>query len=294
MTAMTITRAQEYTLSNREFAFLCDFTYNNSGIVLDERKREMVYRRLMRRIRELRLDSFSQYCDFLKRKDNEESTHFINAITTNLTSFFREQHHFDYLVNCFLPSHYQQCKHKKLRLWSAGCSTGEEPYSIAISVLQSLKSEPSVWDTKILATDLDSEVLSVASQGIYDLERIAGLDNATKKAWFYKNNCEQNAQVRVSPQLQSLIRFKQLNLLQTWPMQGPFDVIFCRNVMIYFDRQTQDQLVQRFLRILRPGGVLFLGHSESVSNNGAGFDSLGKTIYTKPMLTATGEASEQH
>lgn len=280
MSAAASERALEHTLSNSEFTFICDFVYKTAGIVLDERKREMVYRRLMRRTRDLRLPSFSAYCQELKNGDTDESRHFINAITTNLTSFFREQHHFDYLENTFLND-YKNNDNARLRIWSAGCSTGEEPYSAAICLMKTLGPTLSQCDAKILATDLDSNVIATAKRGVYDASRIEALPDSIKKQWFHKGKGDNNKQVKVSPKLQNIITFKQLNLLQPWPIKGPFDVIFCRNVIIYFDKPTQEKLIPRFLDLLRPGGILFLGHSENISVCKKSLRTLGRTGYQK-------------
>lgn len=281
MTAIPKERAQEYTLSSSEFNFICNFVYQEAGIVLDERKREMVYRRLMRRTRELKTPSFSAYCQLLQQGDGDEARNFINAITTNLTSFFREQHHFDYLADTFFPAYKKANSASRLRIWSAGCSTGEEPYSIAITLMQTLGMDLSPWDVKILATDLDSDVIAKADRGVYDIDRIQALPYDIKHQWFYKGKGDNEDQVKVSEKLQQLITFKQLNLLQPWPLQGPFDVIFCRNVIIYFDKPTQEKLIRRLLDLLRPGGVLFLGHSENINICRQSFKTLGRTSYLK-------------
>lgn len=281
-------RSEAHQLSNRDFKFICKLVYNNTGIVLGEHKRVMVYRRLMRRTRELKISSFAEYCRFLEDTGNGELPNFINAITTNLTSFFRESHHFDYLRSHFLPHHMAQFgESRRLRIWSAGCSTGEEPYSLAITLCQAFESRLAGWDAKILATDLDTSVLETAGQGIYKTERIADLPKSLQKRWFRRGKGERESLVKVNPMLKKLITFKQLNLQGEWPMRGPFDVIMCRNVLIYFDRATQQELVQRYAELLRPGGVLILGHSESVAKGFRDFQMVGRTIFLKN--TAVGE-----
>lgn len=243
----------------------------------------MLYRRLMRRTRELKLTSFSAYCNLLKAEDAEELPKFINAITTNLTSFFRENHHFDYLRDHFLPSCLASGHSKRLRIWSAGCSTGEEPYSIAITLHESLGTQLANLDAKILATDLDSDVVATGAQGVYRMDRIKDLSAERQKKWFSKGSGDNDGFVKVSPALRQLITFKQLNLLQNWPMQGPFDIIFCRNVVIYFDKPTQQQLFSRYFDLLRPGGMLILGHSENLASQQKFFRMLGKTMFQKPL-----------
>jgi chemotaxis protein methyltransferase CheR len=275
-------RPAEYSLSDSQFKFICDKVYDTTGIVLDERKREMVYRRLMRRTRQLNLPSFDAYCKLLQDGSGEELPNFTNAITTNLTSFFRESHHFDYLTEKFLPHHADKYRHThRLRIWSAACSTGEEAYSLAITLLNSPVDFTLNWDVKILATDLDTDVLSKAKTGIYSDDRIENLPRPMIKKWFRKGTGSRLNQVKVSPDLANLITFKQLNLLHQWPMQGPFDVVVCRNVLIYFDKPTQEKLIHRFHQVLRPGGLLILGHSESLSKSQTEFKLMGRTVFEK-------------
>lgn len=291
MSELTVAqRPEEHSLSKAQFKFICTMVYDTTGIVLDERKREMVYRRLMRRTRQLQLPSFDAYCQLLKKDAHTELPSFINAITTNLTSFFRESHHFDYIANTFLPDHTKKyCHTNRIRIWSAACSTGEEPYSLAISLLDAQPDLASKWDVKILATDLDTDVLAKARSGIYTDDRVEGLDKAMVKKWFTKGRGSNENKVRVSPKLAELITFKQLNLLEQWPMRGPFDVIICRNVLIYFDKKTQEKLTKRYYEMLRPGGILILGHSESLSKTQTQYKLLGRTIFEKKSIPAREE-----
>jgi len=279
-------RSANYTLSDREFDFICKLVYGSTGIVLDERKREMVYRRLMRRTRELGLESFSAYCKLLKTDEASELPNFTNAITTNLTSFFRESHHFDYLLDVVLPDMLEKRRResdaKRLRIWSSACSTGEEPYSTAITLLEALGSGINSWDARILATDLDSDVVATGKAGIYTEERIKDLNSSLKRRWFHRGTGDNQGYVKVDRELSNLVTFKSLNLLHDWPIQGPFDVIFCRNVLIYFDKATQVKLIPRYFDLLRPGGVLFLGHSENMPKEISKFEFLGKTIFRRP------------
>lgn len=273
-------------LSDKEFSFICKLVYDASGIVLDERKREMLYRRLRKRTKELSLASFSEYCVLLKNNGSVEMPSFINSITTNLTSFYREPHHFDFLAQKVIPRIVSQSRRsqdsKKLRIWSSACSTGEEAYSIAITLSETMGAELANWDARILATDLDSDVVATANSGVYASERIKDLDKAVRTRWFKYGTGENSDLVKVHPDLNSLITFKQLNLLHTWPFSGLFDVIFCRNVLIYFDKETQAKLIPRYFDLLKPGGILFLGHSESIAKGVSDFEFCGKTIFKKP------------
>ena len=275
-------RSARHSLSEAEFRFICKLVYDQTGIVLDERKREMLYRRLMRRIREIKLDSFSAYCDLLEANDENELPQFINAITTNLTSFFREIHHFNYLREQYLPKLINDAgNHRRLRIWSAGCSTGEEPYTIAITLMETMGAQLSGWDAKILATDLDSDVVATGSAGIYRADRIEDLSTERQQKWFQCGKGNNAGYIKVNPKLRELITFKQLNLLHEWPMKGPFDIIFCRNVVIYFDKPTQAKLFSRYHGLLKPGGLLILGHSENLNQNAHMFGHIGKTMFLK-------------
>ncbi|MBA6253177.1 MULTISPECIES: protein-glutamate O-methyltransferase CheR [unclassified Colwellia] len=276
-------RDKAFQLSGDNFDYLCQFVYDTAGIVLNASKKEMVYRRLTRIIRERKLPSFTAYCNLLKTDTEKEQDYFINAITTNLTSFFREQHHFDYMTQDELPKLLgNRLSHdKRLRIWSSASSTGEEPYSIAIMVLEAMKSQLSQWDVKILATDIDSNVLAVAKEGTYDERRIEDVPRKFKEKYFTKGIGINESKVKVGKQLQALITFKKLNLLHEWPMKGPFDIIFCRNVIIYFDKKTQQELFARYYEMLAPGGLLILGHSENLGQYQQHFESVGRTIFRK-------------
>jgi len=281
-------RDQSYSLSNEDFDFICQYTYELTGIVLSQKKREMVYRRLTRIIRERKFPSFTAYCDLLKKNPVQEQSYFVNKITTNLTSFYREPHHFDYLTEHELPrlmaNKVKQANGKKrLRIWSSASSTGEEPYSIAMTVLESLQAELSIWDIKLLATDIDSNVLSVGKAGVYEYRKIESIDEKYKAKYFKRGAGSNENNVRVTKELNNLITFKQLNLLHDWPIKGPFDVIFCRNVIIYFDKTTQQDLFTRYYDMLAPGGLLMLGHSENLGAYQQHFDNVGRTIFRKPL-----------
>lgn len=274
------------TAKQREFEFTWDdfealrtLSNRHSGIVVSDEKFDMFYSRLAKRIRSLGLRNFREYCDLLENDPGEEFGQFINAVTTNLTSFFRENHHFEYLSVKLLPHLLQQnAQSRRIRVWSAGCSTGEEPYSIAMTLGEKI---PADWDVKILATDLDTNVLATAAKGVYSEDRTNGITPARAKNWLMKGRGKYHGNIRMHPDLQSMIRFKQLNLMGDWPMQGPFDLIFCRNVLIYFDKDTKQKLIDRYAEILRNGGHLFVGHSESLYQITSRFALIGNTIYRK-------------
>ncbi len=276
-------RDDAFKLSKEDFSFICQFVYDIAGIVLNASKREMVYRRLTRIIRDRELPSFTAYCQLLKTEPENEKDYFINSITTNLTSFFREQHHFDYMMQHEIPKLIKNSltHHKRLRIWSSASSTGEEPYSIAITILETMKNQLSQWDAKILATDIDSNVLAIGKNGVYDERRIEDLPKNITRKYFHKGVGSNENKVKVDKKLQDIITFKQLNLLHDWPMKGPFDIIFCRNVIIYFDKKTQQELFARYYDMLTPGGLLILGHSENLGQYQAHFENVGRTIFRK-------------
>ncbi len=274
-------KQREFAFSEQNFQNLRQIVHDHTGIFLTEAKRELVYSRLSRRLRKLNLPSFDAYCELLKKENSTELTDFINAITTNLTSFFREAHHFEYLANTVLPGLMERRRQTpRIRIWSAGCSTGEEPYTIAITLKEAM---PRIedWDVRILATDLDSNVLAHAESGIYSQERIEGLSRERITRWFKKGTGNNAGKVRVASELRDLITFRQLNLMHEWPMKGPFDIIFCRNVVIYFDKDTQRALFDRYANLLDPEGYLFVGHSESLFKVTDRFQLIGKTVYER-------------
>ncbi|CCD96912.1 Chemotaxis protein methyltransferase [Bradyrhizobium sp. ORS 375] len=267
---------EEFALQDREFHKLSKLVMDTAGIVLSERKRAFIHGRLGRRLRALGMNSFSQYCKLLETDAGDDELHnFINAVTTNHTSFFRESHHFEYLARTILPAIVAGHR-RRLRIWSAGCSTGEEPHSIAMTLL-SCEQLLSGWDVKILATDLDTNVLAHASQGVYDFERAEGIPETFRKRFVtLRGN-----QAVMKDEVRELISFGHLNLLGPWPMSGPFDVIFCRNVVIYFDQDTQRRLFDRYAEMLKPDGWLIIGHSENLLNISDRFDLIGRTIYRR-------------
>ena len=272
---------REFNFSDKDFENIRKFVKAETGITLSDAKKNMVYGRLSRRLRALDMSSFKQYFEMVSQGESDEKGNFVNAITTNLTSFFREEHHFDFLKSTVVPEILRKnSETRKIRIWSAGCSTGEEPYSLSIALHEAIPDIEN-WDIRILATDLDTNVLEHCRRGVYDIERISGLSKQRKSSWFLKGKGNLDGSVKVDARLQSLITFKQLNLMQEWPMKGPFDFMFCRNVVIYFDKPTQKILFERYANLLKDDAHLFLGHSESLHNVSKRFQLIGNTIYQK-------------
>jgi chemotaxis protein methyltransferase CheR len=266
-------------LGDAEFEFIRHVVAENAGIVLGPNKRQLVQGRLARRLRELALRSYQEYCEHVRSSGPEELVGLINALTTNVTAFYREKHHFDALAEYMLPEAMSRnAGSRRLRIWSAGCSTGEEPYCVAMTAADVLPSNAS-WDLKILATDIDSDVISFAQQGVYPLDRVASLPPERLRTCFQKGTGEQAGKAIIKPHLRTAVTFRVLNLLHNWPMHGPFDVIFCRNVMIYFDQTTRERLINRLAQMLAPGGYLCIGHAESIHHVGAPVQLVGRTIY---------------
>lgn len=273
--------SREFEFTDKHFQQIRKLVLEHTGIHLSDVKMDMVYSRLARRLRQLNLASFTNYLDLLREPDNDEIGNFVNSITTNLTSFFREKHHFDYLKTELLPHLMRQnADSKRIRIWSAGCSTGEEPYSLAITVKEAIP-DTLGWDVRILATDLDTNVIATGSEGVYSLERVNGLPPEVLKRWFFKGKGARSGYVRASSALRDMIFFKQLNLMGAWPVKPGVDVIFCRNVVIYFDKPTQRVLFDRYADVLRCDGYLFVGHSETLYKVSERFKLLGKTIYQR-------------
>ncbi len=270
-----------YGFNDYEFSRFRELIAAHTGISIAENKRELVFGRLSKRLRDLGLNSFADYRKRLEKGDQAELEQFSNLITTNLTSFFREEHHFDYLRDTLLPELMRsRSSERRIRIWSAGCSSGEEAYSIAISVLESSPLLSS-WDVKILATDLDSGMLAHARQGVYRLDRMNGMKRHRLQRWFEKGRGKNEGLVRANETLRSMITFNRLNLIEPWPMKGLFDIVFCRNVVIYFDEPTQTKLFTRFANQMTDDGTLFVGHSETLAKVTDKFTLLGKTVYKK-------------
>jgi len=272
--------AQEFVLTDSEFNRLRKLVRELCGIALADSKKELVYGRLARCLRRLNLTTFGEYCAILESGDHAELQEFTNAMTTNLTSFFRENHHFEQLADDTLP-YLAKCRAatRRIRMWSAGCSTGEEPYSIAM-VLREAQHLFGGWDVRLLATDIDSTVVATAAEGIYGADRLRAMDPQRLERWF--TACDETAQqYAVAEELRSMITFRQLNLLGVWPVKGPFDVVFCRNVTIYFDKETQRQLFERLAQLQEPGAWLFIGHSENLFNVTQRYKSVGRTVHRR-------------
>lgn len=268
--------------SDREFAFTdADFDqvrgliYEHAGITLAPIKRNMVYSRLARRLRALRLRSFAEYIGYLRTGDESEWQTFVNSLTTNLTAFFREAHHFD-----ILAQHMKACAHRPYRIWCSAASTGEEPYSLAMVACEVFGNlNPPV---EILASDIDTNVLMTASKGVYPEERTEKLQPERLKRFFLRGTGANSGHVKIRSELQKLIHFRQINLLDArWPIEGQFDAMFCRNVMIYFDKPTQYDILRKFQPLLKDEGLLFAGHSESFLHAADLFRSLGRTVYQR-------------
>ncbi|HKT72917.1 MAG TPA: protein-glutamate O-methyltransferase CheR [Steroidobacteraceae bacterium] len=274
-------RLREFEFGDEDFEALRRLVKDVTGISLSDQKRELVYGRLARRLRALQLRSFAEYRSLLAQDGGAEIAEFCNAITTNLTSFFREPHHFDYLRQHLLEPHAAKPPgSRRLRIWSAGCSTGEEPYSIAMTVLEAI-GDPKRHDVRILATDLDSDVLEKARHGGYAADRVKGLAPQRLARFFTAQGGPDDTRYQVKPELKSLITFKQFNLMHPLPMRGPLDAIFCRNVVIYFDKDTQRNLFARIATLQRSADLLFLGHSESLLKVTDAYSLIGKTIYRR-------------
>jgi chemotaxis protein methyltransferase CheR len=274
-------REREFHFSEDEFAALRKLVKVHTGIHLSDQKRELVYGRLSRRLRALGMSDFREYRALLNAEGSAELVEFCNAITTNLTSFFREHHHFDYLRTQYLaPRAQERGPSRRMRFWCAGCSTGEEPYSLAITVHEALR-DVRAWDNRILATDLDTDVLARGRRGVYAEDRVQGMSASRRSTFFEENRNGKATTYTVVPALREMIVFNQLNLMNTLPMKGPLDVIFCRNVVIYFDKDTQRALFARMAALQRPGALLFVGHSESLFKVSDAYQLIGKTIYRR-------------
>jgi chemotaxis protein methyltransferase CheR len=268
-------------ITDKEFNSFGSLIYERSGISLNQGKKELVRSRLLKRMRQCGISCFKEY--YRKVMDDTsgvELIYLLDAISTNLTNFFREPQHFDYLSKELLPQWHKNLPgQKRFRFWSAGCSTGEEPYTLAIVLLEYLAASHAPWEIKISATDLSTRVLDQAQQGIYPEARAVNIPSAYLKRYFQKGVNQWAGQVRVKSEVRSLIEFFRVNLMEPFPFKEPVDVIFCRNVMIYFDKPTQERLVQKFHRALKSGGFLFIGHSESLAGISHSFSYVKPTIY---------------
>jgi chemotaxis protein methyltransferase CheR len=271
---------QEFALRDGDFHKISDLVMATTGIVISDKKRAFIHSRLGRRLRALGLVNFGEYCRVLDGPDGDVERHvLVDTITTNHTAFFREPHHFDYLAKTVLPAIFRRREEqeRRLRIWSAGCSTGEEPYTIAM-LLRDSHLPLSGWDIRILATDLDTGAVDHAEAGLYEAERLQPIPLRFRRKYVTE---QPDGRESMSDALRSLITFKPLNLLDELPMHGPFDVIFCRNVVSYFDKPTQRRLFDRYADVLRPGGWLTVGRSESLEHLTDRFEPAGGTVYRK-------------
>jgi chemotaxis protein methyltransferase CheR len=269
-----LAQGREFVWTNADFARVQALIYQRAGISLHDGKHAMVYSRLSRRLRDTGHTSFHDYLGWLETHDGPEWQEFVNALTTNLTAFFREQHHFEIFASLLRakPS-------ASWRVWCNAASTGEEPYSIVITALEALGANASF---KLTASDIDSRVLATAGQGVYRLDSLKGLSPERLQKFFLRGKEGNAGMVRAKPELRRLIDFMSVNLIRDdWPFKEPFDVVFCRNVMIYFDAHTQRRVLERIHRVLKPGGMLFVGHAENFSESRDLFTLRGKTVYER-------------
>ncbi|MDH5388185.1 MAG: protein-glutamate O-methyltransferase [Gammaproteobacteria bacterium] len=279
---------KEYLFTDKDFTYLSKLAGEIAGISLSSGKRELIYGRLVKRLRALGLKDFKSYCSLLKDGEEDggnkdERTHFINSITTNVTSFFRENHHFEFMAHTLLPEligKKSSASQPRLRIWSAGCSSGREPYSIAM-VLKECIPDIERWDVKILATDLDSNILEVAKTAVYPKDHVKEISIERRKRWLKMGRGINENEIKVVDEIKDMVTYRKLNLTDKWPMKGPFDIIFCRNVTIYFDRDTRIELLNNFADYLDDEGCLFVGHSESLFGLTQRFATVGRTIHRK-------------
>ena len=274
------------SMSMKNYRLISEFIYNEVGIKLPPNKKIMLEARIRKRLKILSMSSFGEYCEYIFSPHGVETEliHMIDVITTNKTDFFREPVHFDYLTQTALPELLNSSVHgmqRKIKLWSAGCSTGEEPYTLAI-VLSEFKEKNSEFNFTILATDISTEVLQKAAKGIYDMEKIEAIPIILKHKYLMKNKDKNKKFVRVVPELRTLINFRRLNLMDSdFGIKEQLEIIFCRNVIIYFDRVTQERLLNKFYRQMSFGGYLFMGHSETLHGLDVPLVQVAPTVYRK-------------
>ena len=279
---------RDFVFTNADFARIRALIYQVAGISLSDHKRDMVYSRLARRLRARSMTVFSDYLDYLERtRDDAEWEAFTNSLTTNLTSFFREAHHFPILAD-FVAK-----RKGPVSIWCCAASTGEEPYSIAITLQEALGN--AARNSTILATDIDTQVLAKADAGVYTLDQGKNLSPERLRRFFLKGTGSRSGQMKVRPELRQMLTFSRLNLHDDrWPVQGPFDVIFCRNVMIYFDKPTQGKILERFAPLMKPDALLFAGHSENFTYVSRSFRLRGQTVYELANGAASRGAQTAH
>ena len=268
-----LAEGREFVWSDADFSRIKALIYKKAGISLHDGKHAMVYSRVSRRLRDTGHGSFKSYLDWLEQHDGAEWQEFINALTTNLTAFFRESHHFDILAQMFAAKRSQNW-----RIWCSAASTGEEPYSIAMTAHEGLGASGSF---EIVNSDIDTKVLSTAQRGVYKADGTKGLSPERMQRFFMRGKGSNEGFMRVKPELQKNLSFQTVNLIQDLPFRDPFDVVFCRNVMIYFDAATQRAVLERIHRVMKPGGMLFVGHAENFSDARSLFALRGKTVYER-------------
>ena len=271
----------EFAFTWADFHRIAQVVHAESGIVLNDSKANLVYSRLAKRLRKIGLRSFHDYCELVQREDGaDERQAMISAMTTNVTRFFREAHHFALLEKTVLPPLLEHARRGgRVRLWSSACSSGEEPYSLALTIL-GLMPDAGEHDILILASDLDPNMLERAEIGVHTAAQVEGIPTELRRKWIAAAKGDGAMDFEVTAPVRKLVRFRELNLLDPWPMRGSFDVIFCRNVMIYFDDETQARIWTRFAEMLVPGGALCIGHSERIPT-GMPFKLVGQTIYRR-------------
>lgn len=271
-------------LSDGEFRALSSLVEGELGIKMPPAKKTLLESRLQKRLRALNLASYAEYCDMLFNRGGMETelVHMLDLVTTNKTDFFREEHHFEFLANSALER-MVRATGPKVSIWSAGCSTGEEPYTLAMVLSEFARSRPGMgFDYAITATDISTRVLEAASRGIYQEDRIAPVPAELKRRYFLRSRDSSKALVRVAPELRARVAFSRVNLMdETYPVEGPFDAIFCRNVIIYFDKPTQERLFAKFCEYLKPGGFIFIGHSETLSGIDLPLRKVATSVYEK-------------
>lgn len=270
-------------LKDADFKNISNLVRDRCGINLHVGKQELVKARLGKRLRTLGLENWKQYLAYLKEDESgDEIISMLDAISTNLTYFFRENVHFEYLAQTVLPPLVANAKKHghKLRMWSAGCSTGEEPYSLGLVLSENI---PAIeqWDIRILSTDISTKVLATAKRGVYDAERLRDLPLSLREKYFERFAHNGKPMCEVKPELRRMVYFARMNFMEPWPMRGPFDLIMCRNVMIYFARETREKMIHKFWELLTPGGTFFIGHSESLAGMKHNFKYIKPAIYRK-------------
>lgn len=275
--------AREFHFSRRDFEDIRKLIYEHAGIALSDAKEDMVYSRLARRLRATGQDTFRDYLALLNAGQGAEWEAFVNSLTTNLTDFFRENHHFSIFKDFLMHR-----RDRPITIWCSAASTGEEPYSIAMSAVEAFGGFGA--PVQVLASDLDTQVLQQGQAGVYALERIKKLTAQQQRRFFLKGTGSRDGYVKVRPELQAMVRFFQLNLLAaSWPLREPVDAIFCRNVMIYFDKPTQRRILARMQPLLKPDGLLFVGHSEALYHATDLFRLRGQTVYEHAHAAGAGK-----